>query len=543
MSDLMKIENLTHTSYNIADSQVATTATPVPPTNNKNGYYTVNDYGYTTWHSGQQPKLFQQNSGYKAYYEQLCVELPGLFLNYTSGSGTNNNSSSNSYDSNYTYDPNAVTTGPTGDAIYTKPTDGGSHDKIAVIDAFNADNDEVCMSLDNTTSTTMPHGEFVSSLIESQVAELGLNYTVDRLSIDIVDGVMTGGVQQMDTILNNIGDYRAVNVSLCEYCDYDIVSTAMQTTITADNLAENKAEIMSLLMGDDVTELYNQYKDTLEEGYLPDFTEAVEAGTITQAESDQLDAILTLRYKIESVGEFYSKADQIAAQGVPVFMAAGNYTDMFNFGALLTNNVEYVGSSEATFTNPYTGYSDGFSSNSLVSRTGEETYMGNEVINGEIDVDGNGSGDIDATGVDTSTFFVTGTSFASPWALVQALYQADTGKSSTATAASTKTSTTQTSSSTSALLSSMKSYSSGSTTTTNTENINTSSNTSANTKEYSVKVITEGETSKYQQLRQEYAQKLGLDLVGEAYNYYNNGPGAAHRVYFYNELLVQTYGS
>ena len=161
----------------------------------------------------------------------------------------------------------------------------------------------------------------------------------------------------------------------------------------------------------------------------------VKSGSITQADADSLSALLQLRCLFEEYGEFYAVADEIASQGIPVFMASGNYSDKFNFGALLTNKVEYIGANSDTYTNPYTGGNGSFSNNSLVSRKGETTYTGNNVIYGKIDVDNNGSGDVSAKGVDTSTVFATGTSFSSPAELVKAIYKGDTSSSSKTAAA------------------------------------------------------------------------------------------------------------
>lgn len=380
--------------------------------NSNQGFNPVQNYG--TWRSHQIGWLFEDIS----QQSFMGKSIPQLFADY---SNTGIDFSTEDW-----YKNDFSASSPTGTTIYTKPNDGGTHNKVAVIDAFNGDNSEVSMSLDSTTSTTISHGEFVASLLESQINEYGLNYTVDRLGIDIVDGVLQNGVEQMDYILANISEYRAVNVSLCDYINYTTVSSIVGYTVTPENLAQAKEEIISIIMSDDVTALYEKNLETLNEGYIPDYSELVENGTFTQEEAEQVTNTLILRYKIEQMGEFYAKADKIAEQGVPVFMAAGNYEDQFNLGALLTDNVEYIGANDETFTNPYTGYSAGFSSNSLVTREGEETYTGNNVIDGKIDIDNNGSGDISAEGVDTDTIFVTGTSFASPYALVQALYQADT---------------------------------------------------------------------------------------------------------------------
>ena len=323
----------------------------------------------------------------------------------------------------YEYDPNSIDfskTCPSGKDYYTKPIDGGSHDKIAVIDCFDSNKSAEIMTLDETTDTIMPHGEVVSLIIESQIKENNLNYSVDRMDVDLDDGVMNGGVEALDYIMENIEDYRAINVSICDYCDYDLVSLVVGKEVTPDNLADYKQTIMEAVMSEDVQQMYDMYD--VASGYLPDLSEEIKNGVLTEEQVAQIEAILTLRYKVDSVGEFYAKADAIAASGIPVFMAAGNDDKCFNFGALLTSNVEYIGAAaDVDDSIKDIGYSE----NSLVSRYGQETFTGNKVINGKIDLDGNGTGDIDATGVDTSTFGVTGTSFSSPYTLVQVLAESD----------------------------------------------------------------------------------------------------------------------
>ncbi len=552
----MRIElfnNLTQ-NFNIAESQTANNAIVNETKTAFTEKIISNTPSFSTWTSAQPGKLFEDTSNQTymgkerpklfacndafSYYQQMCLAMPQLF-----GDGTSTSTGTDSY----TGDSDFSTIGPTGTDIYTKPDDGGSHDKIAVIDAFNSSNPEVCMNVDSTTNTTMPHGEFVASLIESQLAENGLNYSVDRLGVDIVDGVLQGGVEQMDHVLANADQYRAVNVSLCEYCDYDLVSAAIGKTISSSNLAENKSLIMSTVMSDEVTELYSEYSDVLSSGYLPDFTEEISSGNLTQAQAEQIEALLTLRYKVETLGEFYSKADQVASLGIPVFMAAGNYEDQFNFGALLTSKVEYIGSENEVYTNPHTGGQGSFSDNTLVSRYGKESYSGTQVINGKIDVDGNGTGDIDATGVDSSTFFATGTSFASPWALVQALNQADTGSgTSTASVRAASNTAVRTSSGGGTLLDIMKAGGNRSTqqaanTTNTTQNTTNTTTESSSESSDGIHVITTGDTARYQALRAKYAEAYGIDVMSEGSSYYSNGVGSTYRYYVADPQVVQEY--
>lgn len=378
--------------------------------------YLFQDTSKQSFMGKEKPSLFSVTDE-KSYYEQMCLTLPNLWGDdptvYLSGL-------------QYEYDKSDFdfsVTGPDGTKLYTKPDDGGSHNIIAVIDCFDVDKETEIMYVDDAQETPVAHGEFVASLIESQVNEKNLGYTVDRFDVDITDGALVGGVETLDYIMQNIDDYRAINLSICEYCDYDTVSAAILENVTPENLADYKEKIMTNVMSDEVTELYEMFDCA--EGYLPDLESYVEDGTLTQEEADQTYALLILRYKVENVGEFYAKADAIAEAGVPVFMAAGNYDDMFNFGALLTENVEYVG---ATADIDPTIEDTEYAKNSLVTRYGTETFTGNNVINGKIDVDGNGSGDIDADGIDTDTFYATGTSFASPWTLVKALEEADSAE-------------------------------------------------------------------------------------------------------------------
>ena len=380
-----------------------------------------------TYMGKQKPQLFAVKD-IKTYYEQMCLLLPNLY-------GTNPSIYKGTY--SYDYDPDDFDfskKGPDGKTVYKKLNDGGSHDKIAIIDCFNSKNDEVCMYIDSTTETKIAHGEFVASLVESQLYEKGLDYTVDRLGIDIVDGEIIHGVEYMNYVLENIDEYRGVNLSIVTYCDYDTVSDLLGETVTPSNLASKKQKIMNIVMSDNATKFYEKYKDVLDQGYLPDFSDMVEDGSITQEDADSLTALLELRVMVEEYGEFYAIADEIAKKGVPVFMASGNYSDKFNFGALLTTKVEYIGSSSNSYTNPYTGDTGSYSQNSLVTRKGQATYMGNKVICQQIDVDSNGTGDISAKGVDTSTVFVTGTSFSSPSELVKAIAAGDAASASTSSA-------------------------------------------------------------------------------------------------------------
>ena len=377
--------------------------------------YLFEDLSNQTYKGKEYPSLLGSNYTESEYWKNVWLVNPHYFkkhwTEYVEGIP-------------YIYDKNGFdfsATCPTGKDLYPKLNDGGSHDRIAVIDCYDKNSSEEAMSVDDDDDVEMSHGEFVASLIESQANEYGLNYKVDRMDINLVDGVMSGGVEALDHIMENIDEYRAVNLSICEYCSYDTVSKALGVEVTPENLAEYKQIIMETVTSEDVTQAYEEWN--VGSGQLPDLSEYVETGEMTEDEVDSLYALLTLRYKFEHVGEFYAKADKIAEYGVPVFMAAGNYDNMFNFGALLTSNVEYIGADADV--NQYELDDMGFSVNSLVSRYGLESFAGTDVIDGKIDVDGNGTGDIDATGIDLNSFWVTGTSFASPWMLVQVLAQSD----------------------------------------------------------------------------------------------------------------------
>ncbi len=241
---------------------------------------------------------------------------------------------------------------------------------VALVDEFS----RKTIQLDVDRKPDITHGEAVEAFIKSGLPDVA----IDRFDTNVNEVTVRDALK---TILSHRGKYDAVNISKASYITYKELSKLVGCKITPKNLYEKKELIKDKFFKSNYPEV----------GYLK---------------------------------EINTYLEELIKSGTRVYIASGNQSK----GALnlytLANGAEIVGALKNN------GKRAGFSTiNSLVNRHEKGVFKVKKIKdeNGQKGFDFTQDGKIDIYDKDTTSrfkfplFWITGTSFAAPQALIKDL--------------------------------------------------------------------------------------------------------------------------